>query len=137
VSVLALVVAMAGTAFSGGGSAVPGKNGVLSSDIKNKQVKAKDLAKIATRSETSSIEGEVADNGLFGGQTVSVDCKAKEKVLSGGVEILSDEASDDPPDHSVFNHFVGDSHKSGNGWKATVATDEGEVDYRVYAYCLK
>jgi hypothetical protein len=135
VSVLALVVAMAGTAFSGGGSAVPGKNGVLSSDIKKKNVKAKDLANIVARSESGAID-EAPSNGLFGGQQITVPCKSKEKVISGGVDVTSEEA-DDPPNDSVFNHFVGESHKEGNGWKATVATDEGTVEYTVYAYCLK
>lgn len=61
-SIVALVLALAGTAFSGG-SAVPGKNGVKSSDIAAGAVKE---AKIANGAVTESkIAGKAVTSGKF------------------------------------------------------------------------
>jgi len=131
VSVLALVVALVGTAFSDGGSQVPGKNGVLSSDIKKKNVKGKDLANIVVRQKTGTID-DSSGNGLWGVDEVTVNCEGKEKILSGGLEF-----PDEVESNNVHNSFVGQSFKDGNGWTVWPTTDEGDTDYIVYAYCLK
>jgi hypothetical protein len=133
VSVLALAAALVGTAFSAGGSQVPGKNGVLSSDIKNKQVKGKDLSKIVTHSTDGTIEG-TADNENYGVEEVTVNCEGKEKVIGGGLT-FPDETS--PGIQNTHDNFVGESFKDGNGWTIDAVSDEEPEDFIAYAYCVK
>ncbi len=77
ISVVALVLALAGTAFSGG-SAVPGKNGVKASDIAKGAVKEGKLAGGAVTA--AKIAGGAVTEAKIGAKAVT-----SEKVfLSGG-----------------------------------------------------
>ena len=89
ISVVALVLALAGTAFSGG-SAVPGKNGVKASDIAKGAVKEGKLAGAAVTAP--KIAGGAVTEAKIGAKAVT-----SEKVfLNGGVD-------PEPPPHRRGN----------------------------------
>lgn len=144
---LALMVALGGSAAAN----LPGKNSVVSTDIKNNHVKAADIrtdavraAEIKSAAVGSSELGAGAVRASELGQIVersvtvpvidgsqnnaTANCQAGEVVIGGG------------NDWSTLNTNLRlqRSLRVGNGWNAAGANNSGaQRDLTVYAYCLE
>jgi hypothetical protein len=136
VAVMALVVALAGTAVAGPGaqsSAITKKKvkkvakkqinkdkPYTSEDLAPSAVIADKLAQINTRTTTQTVP-----NTGFAGTTIVANCQGTEKLISGGVRA---------PGGDIL---MGDNHQQGQGWNSEVHNFGGApVQVQVEAYCL-
>jgi hypothetical protein len=143
---VALMVALGGSAAAN----LPGKNSVVSTDIKNNHVKAADIRTDAVRaaeiqseavrsSELAPAAVHAADLGQIVERSVTVpvidgsqnnatvDCQPGEVVIGGG------------NDWSQLNTNVRlqRSLRDGNGWNAAGSNNSGATrNLTVYAYCF-
>ena len=144
---LALMVALGGSATAN----LPGKNSVVSTDIKNNHVKAADIRTDAVRaaeiqsaavgtSELAPAAVHAADLGQIVERSVTVPvidgsqnnatikCQPGEVVIGGG------------NNWSALNTklWLQRSMRVGNGWNAAGVNDSGQQrNLTVYAYCLE
>jgi len=134
---IALMVALGGTAAAN----LPGKNSVLTSDIKADNVKASDLKSNSVRKEEIDVDavraselGPITErsttvqvvNGSQNNNTVN--CNADEVVISGG------------NNWDTLNTGVRlqRSQRVGNGWNIAGANDSGATrTLTIIAYCLE
>ena len=132
VAVVALIAALAGTAVAGPGASSSALTKAKVRTIANKQAnKALDavlplgsanLGTINTRTQTTT----VAPNG-FNGTTITANCQAQEKVLSGGLRSGNNTAV-----------LIGESFKQGEGWQVLAHNFSGaNQNVTVEAYCLQ
>jgi hypothetical protein len=161
VAFVALFVALAGTAFSGG-SKVPGKNGVKSSDIAPMNVKTSDLkdaavtsqklaadsvtdAKLAANAVTS---GKVANNALtgadidYGSHVVAVNngegasgaqatCPEGEIATGGGAD-----SSDNADTGALESSFPEPNTGQATQWQVFYASGANAGDFTAYVICM-
>lgn len=145
VALIALVTSTSGAAYA---VQVAARNSVVSTSIKNGQVKSKDLAanavtgsKIADgtvgAADISVIRVEwgggvsVSGPGMVSSMPVTARCPAGTEVIGGGAEWI--DVSPNAVPH------IGSSTVSDNGWKASGTVDfgsAGEARLRVTALCL-
>lgn len=148
VSIIALVVATAGTTYA---VTVP-KKSVGTKQLKAKAVTAKKLARGAVRSAKlgkairRSVDARVPDGALW---NLTANCRPGERLLSGGALLIPDRV----PDVPITASHPGDRLSGESGilgeptnvaiaqvWTATVFNPpggSGEVTLRVYALCLR
>ena len=110
---LALVIAIAG-----GGTAIArsGKNSVRSSDVKNGQITARDLAPLRAVTETGTVQ-DAASDGQASYGTVIATCPKGQKLLSGGA----------PNTPTIGLLTLVSSSPAGNAWRVVVASDSGDT----------
>jgi hypothetical protein len=132
VALLALFVAMGGSAFAFG----LGRNSVHSANIAPGAVKASDLGKLSLRSGKIVDADTTAGDGNFNFASGHAACKSGERLISGGLRLRSDGGVF--PGQHVSMVESGPVPKQ-REWAVTMNSDLGGAarkDFVVFAYCL-
>jgi len=127
VSMIALGVALAGTA-----GALPGKNSVRSNDIAKGAVRAKNLGAVVVRAEGIRDLDSTAGDGVWTSSGDSAPCRRGERLISGGVRTGQFPA---PTNVAITQSEPRESKRL---WVVSIATDTGgAARYSAVAMCLK
>lgn len=129
IAILALFVALGGSAFA------IGRNSVKSSDIAPKAVRASDLGPLKLRKGTMRDFDTTAEDGLFNMAYGRAKCRRGERLISGGIRLRTNFSFGPQRVAMVSSGPVPRMRQ----WAVTLNSDLGGAARRhfaVFAYCL-